>query len=314
MKAVRCHEAGRVHVTEVPEPSGDGIDVRVRAAGICGSDLHLLASGLPLPGTLGHELAGTLADGTPVAIEPLAPCGTCTACRSGRYNLCSEGPAMIFGIGRDGGMAEKVRVPQSALVPLPAGVDVSNACLVEPLAVAIHGMRRARVRPGERVAVVGGGTIGLVAVAAARAAGAEADLVARHDVQRAAGDRLGAGLVTDDRGYDVVVDAVGTSEAVERAIALAAPGGRLILLGSYWDGMRVPGFALCIKEIDVFPASLYAHEGGNRDVDAAAALLAREPEIPRAIITHRFPLEAAEEAFRVAADRKAGAIKVVLEP
>jgi 2-desacetyl-2-hydroxyethyl bacteriochlorophyllide A dehydrogenase len=221
---------------------------------------------------------------------------------------------MILGIGRDGGMAERVRVPPSALVPLPAGADVANACLVEPLAVAVHGMRRAGVRAGERVAVVGGGTIGLVAVAAARAAGARVDLVARHDAQRAAGDRLGAGTETEDEPYDVVVDAAGTSSAVERAVRLAAPGARLILLGSYWDGMEVPGFALCIKEIDVFPASLYAREGGSRDVDAAAALLALEPEIPRAIITHRFPLEAAEEAFRVAADRRAGAIKVVLEP
>lgn len=311
MKAVRCGDSGVV-VTEVPEPSGDGVEVRIRSSGICGSDLHLLTAGLTA--TLGHEFAGVTPDGTPVAVEPLVPCGSCEPCASGRYNHCTSGPSMVLGVGRDGGMAEKVVVPASTLIPLPSPVPVSDACLVEPLAVAVHGIRRVGLASTERVAVIGGGTIGLAGVAAARSTGAAVDLVARHDAQKEAGSRLGAGEVSDSEPYDVVIDAAGSTESLARAVDLARPCGRLLVLATFWGGMTVNGLGLCMKEIDIVPASMYGRHGPDRDVDAAATLLASNPEIARAIITHRFPLEAAPEAFAVAADRRAGAIKVVLEP
>jgi 2-desacetyl-2-hydroxyethyl bacteriochlorophyllide A dehydrogenase len=311
MKAVRVVE-GTARVTEVAEPAGDGVVVAIRSAGICGSDLHMIEKGYPLGGTLGHEMAGVLADGTAVAVEPLAACGECEACRRGDKQLCRRGPAMILGIGRDGGMAERVLVPPEALVRLPVGVPLPDASLVEPLAVAVHGFRRGGVKLGQRVAVVGGGTIGLCAVAVARAFGARVALVARHDHQRAAGERLGA---TEASGtYAVVVDAAGTASALKRAVELATPGGKLVLLASYWNGLALPGIPLCLKEIDVHPASLYGRAGDSRDLDVAARILAENAEVARSLITHRLPLDAAPEAFRIAADRSAGAIKVVLEP
>ena len=311
MRAVRAR--GRsVEVVDVPPPTGDGVRVRVASAGICGSDLHMVAGGFLGEVVLGHEVAGVTDDDTPVAIEPVSPCGSCAPCRRGDYNLCEQGPRIIHGVGRDGGMAQEMRVPARALVRLPAGVALADAALVEPLAVVVHGLRRARLVGGERVAVIGGGTIGLCAVAAARAAGAEAALEARHDAQRAAGERLGASLGTNG-GYDLVVDAAGTETSFAKAAALARPGGRISLVGSYWTPVGFPGFALCLKEVDVIPASLYGRAGAMRDIDAAAALLAATPELPRAVITHRFPLDAAPEAFAAAADRSSGAIKVVLE-
>ncbi|MDG2305746.1 MAG: alcohol dehydrogenase catalytic domain-containing protein [Candidatus Binatia bacterium] len=311
MKAVRCSGDGVV-VTDVPAPSGDGIDVQVRSSGICGSDIHLLGAGLTA--TLGHEFAGVLSDGTAVAVEPIAPCRECSYCRSGRYNHCVSGASMILGVGLDGGMAERVRVPESSLVPLPASVPVSDACLVEPLAIAVHGIRRVGLGGSPRVAVIGGGTIGLTGVAAARATGAHVDLAARHDAQKAAGARLGAGEVDATEPYDVVIDAAGTTSSLDEAVNLLRPCGKLLILATFWEGMTMPGFGVCMKEIDVIPAAMYSRLGPSRDVDAAAALLASNPEIARSVITHRFPLEAASEAFRIAADRKAGAIKVVLEP
>jgi len=324
VRAVRAAD-GAVRVVEVPAPEApasgtDGVRVRVRSAGICGSDLHLVQRGFALPHTLGHEIAGETADGTPVAIEPLLPCGHCGACTSGAYNLCERGPSIVIGIAHDGGMADEIVVPERGLVRLPAGLRAADACLVEPLAVAVHGLRRAGLAGGERVAVIGGGTIGLCAVAAARAAGAHVDLLARHDAQREAGTRLGAGDLSDADGdarggYDLVIDAAGTASALERAVALCRPGARLALLATYWDGrLELPGLALCVKEIDVVPASLYGRAGAARDVDVAAGVLAARPTIADALVTHRFPLDAAAEAFRVAADRAAGAIKVVLEP
>lgn len=311
MKAVRIAD-GKPVVTDVPAPTGDGVDVRVRAAGICGSDIHMLTWGVN--STLGHEFAGELPDGTRVAVEPLTPCHQCPNCRSGRYHHCTSGTSQIIGIQADGGMAEMVRVPESALVPLPAAVAIEDASLVEPLAISVHGVRRVGLTGNERVAVVGGGTIGLTAIAAARATGAQVDLHARHDHQKEAGARLGAGEVDTSSQYEVVIDAAGTTSSFELSVNLTQTCGRILVVSTPWDGMTLPGMSMCLREIDLIPSSFYGRAGPSRDVDTSAALLGANPEIARAIITHRFPLDAAEEAFRVAADRKAGAIKVVLEP
>jgi threonine dehydrogenase-like Zn-dependent dehydrogenase len=310
VRAVRC-SGGSVEVVEVPAPRGEGVRVRIRSAGICGSDLHLIRR-FPPKATLGHEMAGVTSGGTPVAIEPLLPCGACAACAAGDYNRCADGPGIVLGTGRDGGMADEIVVPERCLVPLPAGVAPADACLVEPLAVAVHGLRRARLPGGARVAVVGGGSIGLCAVAVAVHAGAEVALVARHDAQREAGTRLGARATGGS--YDLVVDAAGTPGALARAVELCRPGGTLLLLATYWGGLELPGFAVCLKEVAVVPASMYAREGASRDVEVAAAILAARPGIAAALVTHRFPLDAAREAFAAAADRAGGAIKVVLEP
>ena len=312
MRAVRVSNGG-VEVTEVPDPSGAGVRVRVRSAGICGSDLHMLQIGLPISSTLGHEVAGELPDGTPVAVEPLGPCGHCEFCVTGDYNLCVVGLEMIYGIGRDGGMADEMLVPERCIVGLPAGVSAANACLVEPLAVAVHGLRNVGLRGGQRAAIVGGGSIGLCALAVATQTGAEVTLVARHDAQRAAADRLGARA--ESGTYDVVVDAAGTTSALEKAVQLCRPGGTLLLLASYWDGMMtLPAMALCMKEVRIVPSLMYRRLGTARDIDIAASLLGSRPEIPDVLISHRMSLDAAPEAFRIAADRKSGAIKVVLEP
>lgn len=314
MRAVRARH-GSVEVCEVPPPEGPGVTVEVRSAGICGSDLHLIAGTdfPPPPVTLGHEIAGVTENGTPVAIEPFDPCGTCEPCLRGDEHLCRRGGAVLYGVGRDGGMADRIVVPERCLVPLPAGVDVRDASLVEPLAVVVHSLRRSAVRPDQRVVVIGGGTIGLCAVAAARARGCEVALVARHEAQRAAGERLGAVDANGD-GYDLVIEAAGSDSALARAIDLAKPGARVVIPGIYWGSVTVPGMAMCLKEVSLCPTTLYGRSAGGRDVDAAAALLATTPLLAETLITHRFPLEAAPEAFATAASRDRGAIKVVLEP
>ena len=311
MRAVRCPE-GIPTVVDVPEPTGDGILVTVASAGICGSDLHLLS--FSLPATFGHEFAGTLADGTPVAVEPIDPCHVCDACIDGNTQLCVRGPSMAFGVGRDGGMAEKVLVPTSSIARLPVGVEASNGCLVEPLAVGVHGVRRGNIRGSHRVAVIGGGTIGQTALVVAQQTGAKVDLSARHERQIEAATRLGAGSL-DGNGYDVVIEAAGTASALAEAADRCRPGGTIVLLGSYWDGtVEMPGMAIGMKELTLVPAVMYGRSGPSRDVDVAATILAQRPELSDIIVTHRFPLDAAAEAFAVAADRSAGAIKVVLEP
>ena len=313
MRAVRVH-GGQVAVDDVPATDGPGVRVRVRSAGICGSDLHLIEAGVieAAQVTLGHEVAGLTDDDTPVAIEPLAPCGTCNPCLDGDYNLCRTSGAMLFGIGRDGGMADEMWVPARALVPLPAGIDVRDASLVEPLAVVVHSFRRAAVRPGQRVAVIGGGAIGLCGVAVGRALGCEVGLAARHDHQRAAGERLGASEISGH--YDVVIEAAGSESALASAVDLAKPSAQVVIPGIYWGPVALPGLTMCLKQVSLCPTTLYGRHAGGRDVDNAAALLATTPGLAPTIVTHRFPLEAVAEAFGTAANRSAGAIKVILEP
>jgi threonine dehydrogenase-like Zn-dependent dehydrogenase len=311
MRAVRFAE-GKVDVHDTPSPSGDGVRVHVRSIGICGSEVHMLETGFPISVVPGHEFAGELEDGTPVGIEPLAPCGTCEQCATGEYNMCTLGPRMVLGVGRDGGMGEEAIVPERSLVFLPANVGVKDACLIEPLAVALHGLRKAGLNGRMRVCVVGGGAVGLCAVASAADACAEVGLVARYRHQIEAGRRLGAKDVAGT--YDLVVECVGSNSAVNEAVRLCRPNGRLLLLGTFWDGLNLPHYAVAQKGLTLFVAMMYAISGIGRDCDLAAALLAGNPEIASCLITHRFPLEEAPKAFEIARDRKAGAIKVVLEP
>jgi threonine dehydrogenase-like Zn-dependent dehydrogenase len=312
MRAVRITDNGP-SIVEVDDPVGDGVLMRVAASSICGTDVGFAAMGLS-GFTLGHEFAGFV-DGVPYALEPTNFCGTCEQCSAGETQRC-VGEHTNLGILVDGGLADRVLVLPEHLVPLPPGLDVSDACLVEPASVAWHGTRMASVQDGERIAVVGGGSIGLLVVAALVHQGFNVDLEARHDHQRAAGERLGAGRVPESGAgsYDVVIDGAGSESGLARCADLAKPGARIVLLGVYHGLLPAPGTVTLLKELSWIGSMAYGRHEGVREVDAAALMLAETPEIAATVITHRFPLDDVAEAFRVAADRTGGAIKVVLEP
>ncbi|MDN3357770.1 alcohol dehydrogenase catalytic domain-containing protein [Actinomadura sp. DC4] len=310
MLAVRNTEYGMRAVT-VDEPSGPGVRLRIASAGICGTDVSLAALGMR-DFTYGHESAGTTPDGRAWAIEPSLYCGSCAECASGNVQRCDTEGHGVLGIFRDGGMATEIVVPEFTLLPLPGMLPVEDACLVEPGSVAWHGVRRARLVAGERVAVVGGGSVGLLAVAAARRMGFEADVEARHEHQKRAAEKLGAGL--PHGRYDVVIDAAGGPAALARCAELARPGGRVVVVAVYFETATFPGPASLVKELSYINAVAYDHCDGRREFADVAAMLADQPVIAETVITHRFPLADAAEAFRVAADRSAGAIKVVLHP
>jgi 2-desacetyl-2-hydroxyethyl bacteriochlorophyllide A dehydrogenase len=308
VRAVRNLGDGPV-VVDVDEPEGDGILLEVASSSICGTDFGLIAMG-STGYTLGHEFAGYV-DGVAYAVEPALSCGACEQCLAGNTNRC-VGEHVNLGIFVDGGLSDRVRIPASALVALPDGLAVADACLVEPAAVAWHGVLHTALEPGERVVVVGGGTIGLLSVAAARALGHDVALEARHPQQVAAGERLGA--TTPSGEYDVILDAAGSESGLERCAELARPGGRVVLMGVYHDRVPAPGVPTLVKELSWVGAMAYGRHDGIREFDEAAALLAGNPDLVDTIVTHRFPLNDAPEAFRVAEDRAAGAIKVVIEP
>jgi threonine dehydrogenase-like Zn-dependent dehydrogenase len=155
--------------------------------------------------------------------------------------------------------------------------------------------------------------LGVFGVAAAAASRCEIGLEARHDAQRAAGERHGARGPADGE-YDVVFEAAGTQSAIDRALELVRHGGTVVFLSTFWEPVILPSLPAMMKEATLKWAFTYARHAGGRDLDTAAALLARRPEIAATLITHRVPLTDAPDAFRIAADRAHGAIKVVLEP
>jgi threonine dehydrogenase-like Zn-dependent dehydrogenase len=164
----------------MPEPPSGWALVEVAYAGLCGTDLHICDNEHPRakPGlVIGHELVGRLTSpvgelpaGTPVFVNPLLWCGSCPSCKRGRYQTCYR--LQLLGIDRDGGAAEAVAVPEDHLLPLPAGVDMRRAALVEPLSVAVRAVRRSGMRLGDRVHVLGAGPVGLLVASCARLGGA----------------------------------------------------------------------------------------------------------------------------------------------
>jgi 2-desacetyl-2-hydroxyethyl bacteriochlorophyllide A dehydrogenase len=311
MRAVRSVEGG-VAVVNLEEPPGVGEVLQMKATSVCGSDLTYIRFGSRA--ILGHELAGIREDGTAVVVEALYGCMECPQCRRGAYNLCPTHGERALGVTADGGMAELFRAPAARLVAIPPGLDLEDASIVEPASVSWHALRLAGAGPDQRVAVVGGGALGLLAVAGARRMGAEDVAVdARHPHQRAAGERLGA-RVGGTGLYDVVVEAAGTPSGMARCAELVAPAGTIVVLGVHFGAVQLDWMPLFHREARVIPSLGYCAHDEGREMEDAAAMLAADPEIVRTVITHRFPIDDAAEAFRVAGDRASGAIRVVIEP
>jgi threonine dehydrogenase-like Zn-dependent dehydrogenase len=164
-----------------------------------------------------------------------------------------------------------------------------------------------------RVAVVGAGSIGLLQGAVVRDRDVDVDISARHDAQRAVAERLGLRCGVSG-GYDVVFDAAGTESSLAEAVDLVRPGGTVVVPAIYWEPVALPGLPVALKEVTLQPTVYWGCHDGRREIDVAAEFLATVPDLTDALVTHRFPLDRAPEAFATAADRGSGAIKVVLEP
>jgi threonine dehydrogenase-like Zn-dependent dehydrogenase len=295
MRAVR-NASPTVEVVEIDEPEGDGVLVRVAATGICASDLNYLRYGSTQ--IAGHEFAGTLEDGTTVAVEAIFGCGACLQCEQGNFNRCERG-VQGLGMTDPGAMCEWFRAPRRALVPLPPGLAVQDASLVGPASVARHACHMGEIGPNTRVAVVGAGAIGILAAASAQAMGApEVAMVARHPHQHEARERLGTGQPTS---------------GIYRAVELARPGATVVHLGVYGD-ITWPMQETFMKEVALRPSLGYCGHLAGREFAESADMLAARPELVKMLITHRFPIEDAPKAFMVAQDRSNGVFRVVVEP
>ncbi len=342
MLAARFYGGKDIRVEEMPDPvPGPGeVLVRVRAAGICGSDLHGYRRGGPAtaPRTPGHELAGEVAavgegvtefaPGDRVGVEPLVGCGQCAHCRAGDYHLCAR--LEHIGGARPGGFAQLTVAPADRLYPLPDHVSMEDASILDVLAVAVHALSRVPVAPGERVAVIGSGAIGLsIAQMASISGGAVAVLGRRDGPLRVAAETAGAAGIRLDRdpvaaardwsggeGADVVFEAVGgTADTLDLALRLAAPKGRVGVVGSFQEPQTLDVRVPMRRELSLIWVWSYALRGSRPEFAIALDLLARGALQAAPLITHRFPLERIAEAFAAADDKTVGnSIKVIVNP
>jgi len=307
----------RVESSTRPEVRGDEVLVRVTVAGLCGTDYRIWSGDRPVayPRVMGHEFVGRVETigasvtrvgrGDRVAVEPNYSCGTCPLCWESNKNLCLTRTAV--GIDVDGCFAELVRVPARCCWPAPAGVADEDLVLTEPLAVAVRAVGRADVRSRETVAVVGAGTLGLLAVQVARGHGARVLVVSRSARRFALARDLGAEAThtvedgpldararafSGREGMDCVIETAGTAEAVTHALALVRPGGRVILTGLPHEPTPVEFFSVVRREITILGSMIYQDEFSE-----AMRLVADGTVRTRPLVSHRFPLDAIGDAF-----------------
>jgi threonine dehydrogenase-like Zn-dependent dehydrogenase len=354
LRALIFEGVRRVSEASVADPAlhaaTDAI-VRVRAAGICGSDLHVYGgreTGLDAGTVMGHELAGEVVEvGAAVrrvrrgqlVVSPFSTsCGECWYCRAGLSSRCAAGQLFGWvagGLGLHGAQAEYVRVPlaDSTLVPSPPALPMEIALLAgDVLATGCHGAELAGAAPGRVIAVIGCGAVGLMAAVGALAAGAERVFALDPVAERLALARhlgaeplaVGAGAegitadarsavlaATDGRGADGVVEAAGTPEATRLALALVRPGGTLAAVGVHTEAQ------LAFSPSEAYDKNLTYRTGrtpARATMERMLALAGSGRFDLAAVISHRLPLAAGPRAYEIFDQRREGCIKVVLLP
>ena len=325
MKTIRLHAPGdlKIHDEPVPVPGEGEAMIRVKAVGVCGSDLHWFGEGsigdarLDKPLILGHEFSGITEMGERVAIDPAIPCGHCEWCEQGHPNLCAHMKFAGHG-GDDGALREYMAWPQKCLHPIPDLISDADSAMLEPLGVAIHAVDLGKLRTGMSVGVFGSGPIGLLLIQLARLSGAAQIIATDKLVHRVeAAKKFGASqvfLVGGSRGtgdpivnpVDVAFEVAGEQGAVDDAFAAVRSGGKVILVGipeddrTSFSASTARRKGLTIKMVrrmkHTYPRAIDLVSRGLVDV--------------RSLVTHRFPLERAAEAFQVAARREG--LKVII--
>ncbi|HQK94931.1 MAG TPA: NAD(P)-dependent alcohol dehydrogenase [Armatimonadota bacterium] len=342
MRAAVLHGTRDLRVEDVPVPTTLGphdCRVRVGAVGVCGSDVHYYEHGrigpfvVEKPMILGHECAGTvvevgahvkgITEGQRVAIEPGVPCRRCRFCHEGKYNLCRD-VVFLATPPVDGAFCEYVVSPADFLFALPDAMTLEQGALVEPLAVGVHAARRGGVKPGDTVAVIGMGTIGLLTLQAAAAHGATRAIAADVQPNRlAAAGQVGATRLvnaasesvveavheeTNGLGADVVFETAGTVATVQQTTECVRPGGVVVLVGLPPESeFPFDVMSLLNREFDVRGVFRYANA-----YRACVDLIATGRVNVEPLVTARYRLEEAEEALVFASTRKDSCIKVAV--
>jgi L-iditol 2-dehydrogenase len=347
MRALVVSAPDTFAVEDVPRPTPGEHEVlcRVRAVTICGTDPHIIAGHYPgfwpkaWPLVPGHEWCGDVvevgagaaalgwAPGTRVAGTSHAACGFCARCVEGRYNICEnfgvDGLHAQYGHNTDGAYAEYVVHSVKSVFAVPDTLSDEEAAMLDPTAIALHTVVRGGHRPGDTVAVVGPGVMGLLVAECARALGAGRVVVVGRGSRLAKAAELGHETVdftagdpvtavrelTGGRGADVALECSGAADAVGECVSMVRKGGRVAVIGIPMEDARIPTQRLVLDEIDVVGVRASAGE-----MPRAIELVATGRIRLRELITHRFALDDFAEAYATFTERRDGALKVVVTP
>jgi len=336
MRAVLFHGTGKLEVVDRSSPTlaADEVRLRVERSGICGSDIATWKGDWPsphLPSIKGHEVCGSVLEvgsgverltaGQLVAVRPIRGCGECRHCQRGNYSRCQQ--FMMYGQQHPGGWAEEMVVRHDHARPLASSVTPDQGLFAEPIAVVAHAFNLAGSLQGASVAVLGAGVLGLIAIQVAYARGASRVFATgRQDKKLALARQFGAVTAdarTDDvvavgldhgGPYDVVLDCIGSSEALNDAIRLSEAGGWIVLVaGPHYPELHFNYVEHRLREVAVIASRIY-----GEDFDDCLGLLASGKLDLAPLLTHRYAIDDAVEAMAFASSNRADAIKVALQP
>jgi len=335
MAVLQSPGVAEIVTRDVPEPEETQVIIAVKASSICGSDLHLYKGKHPsasLPVSLGHELAGdvirigskvdSVRIGDRVTVEPVIACGKCPPCQRGEYGYC-DNLSYHYRQGQ-GAMADYFVADQRYVYKLPAEMSYEAGSLIEPLAVAVHAVKRAKIGLGDHVVIIGAGPIGILVGAVCKAAGAQEIMVAdiadvRLDMALAMGatktiNSLHESVVdavhrwTGGRGIGRSFECVGNEKTFEQAMRCLCKGGIATMIGIFEQPIiQIPATLFVSQEITVQGAQGYCW-----DFETAVALT-NVIDLSK-LVSHVFPLDEIDRALKVASSREEKPVKVVLKP
>jgi L-iditol 2-dehydrogenase len=320
----------------IPEISEDEVLVEVHVSGICGSDMHSYHGTHPyvsFPIVMGHEFSGVVSQvgaranrdllGKRVTVEPSLVCGECYNCKHGKYNICKK--LKVLGCQTDGAFAQYVKAPANKIYVLPDSVSFEDGAMVEPLAVAVHAVRQAKLSGGEKVVVLGGGTIGLLTACSAKQLGASdvtiVDFLSEKlDVAKKMGIDHTINLSGSDLreelvkiygkdGPDVWFECVGSEKTISDAVTIARDGTKLIVVGVFSQPIMTDMGLVELKELELTGVLMY--RGG--DFATAIDLIAQNKVSVSNLVTAKFSISKVAEAFKNIEDHPRTSFKTLLK-
>lgn len=333
----RVYEPGKVDFLEreVDQPKGNEVLIKIVSSSICGSDLHIFKGkhpSAPLPVTIGHEFSGDViavgdkvkhvSIGDRVTVEPCIVCGECPACKTGNYGYC-ENISYTYRMG-DGAMANYITIQEPYVYKLPEDMSYDEGALIEPLSVATHAVRRADIKLGEKVIVIGNGTIGILIASLAKLSGAsEVVVVGRSENKLKLALEMGAtrtintkeediyevvNLLTNGSGMDKSFECVGLEETFIQSMMSIKKNGLATVIGIFENpNITIPATRFITHEIKVQGSQGYCW-------DFPVALSVANSIPLEKLITHKFSLNQLQDALETCLDRREEAVKVLIEP
>ena len=339
MKAVAIKEAKQFEIKEIAEPVSDGkkVIIEVLKSGICGSDIHYWVNGEPKGLVMGHEFVGKVIDpgnrsdlvvGDRVTALPISPCGKCEACLNGNVQFCPETWSKAVGLSIDnpGGLTKKIAIRSDMVIKVPDNIKDEEVAMVEPMAVGLHAAHLGRIAVGDDVLVIGGGIIGLASAMFAKKEGASyAALTETNEARGEKSVKLGVAdewfnatqedlvpklMEKTKGGFDVVIECVGNSAAVNSAISMVKPGGIVVLVGVATDAVPTYTVMAVMKELVLQGAIAYTYNEFKSVID----LISNKRIEVLKFIDDIVPLEGVQEAYERLTSGKDSAIKILVDP